>query len=424
MTGPRPQPLPDPRPPGPMEGDVLDALEALGYQGPLLEEQALVAAVESGLSSPAFSELCIWLGAQIKPLGHLEESITSAAGGEDIESFQLEVSGFLKEMACPYAALVSGEIKDRLRKKDDCLKLLLFLSSELQALQITQRKQLAGARADKKGEMYREVRAVCDTLGVPELAAPDVPLLLHSVEAKVQDILSKVHSDHVGKPLLQTALNPGQAERLEAINKALTSEYECRRRMLMKRLDVTVQSFGWSERAKVKTDDIARVYQPKRYALSPKPTVSVAHLLAARADLSKIVRTSSGSSRDKTACPINKVLMGRVPDRGGRPTEIEPPPPEMPPWQKRQEGGGRGGWGGRGGGGRGGGGRGGGGWGGGGGGWGGGGGGGGGGWGGGGGGGGFGGRGGYGGGRGGNYGGRGGGYGDPYGGGGGGYRRY
>lgn len=40
-------------------------------------------------------------------------------------------------------------------------------------------------------------------------------------------------------------------ERLEKINDALRSEYECRRRMLMKRLDVTVQSFGWSDRAKV-----------------------------------------------------------------------------------------------------------------------------------------------------------------------------
>uniref|UniRef100_A0A8D0B7F9 Uncharacterized protein n=1 Tax=Salvator merianae TaxID=96440 RepID=A0A8D0B7F9_SALMN len=113
---------------------------------------------------------------------------------------------------------------------------------------------------------------------------------------------------------------------------SLCSEYECRRRMLMKRLDVTIQSFGWSDKAK------GLLLFPKRYGLSPKSTISVAHLLAAREDLSKIIRTSSGSTREKTICAINKVLMGRVPDRGGRPTEIEPPPPEMPPWQKRQDG--------------------------------------------------------------------------------------
>lgn len=41
-----------------------------------------------------------------------------------------------------------------------------------------------------------------------------------------------------------------QAE-LGKINAFLCTEYECRRRMLIKRLDVTVQSFSWSERAKV-----------------------------------------------------------------------------------------------------------------------------------------------------------------------------
>lgn len=40
-------------------------------------------------------------------------------------------------------------------------------------------------------------------------------------------------------------------EKLRCINAALAPEYECRRRMLIKRLDVTVQSFGWSDRAKV-----------------------------------------------------------------------------------------------------------------------------------------------------------------------------
>uniref|UniRef100_A0A8C0D6T9 Protein FAM98B n=1 Tax=Balaenoptera musculus TaxID=9771 RepID=A0A8C0D6T9_BALMU len=309
--------------PSTMEGDVLDTLEALGYKGPLLEEQALMKAAEGGLSSPEFSELCVWLGSQIKSLCNLEESITSA-GKDDLE-----------KMACPYSVLVSGDIKDRLKKKDDCLKLLLFLSTELQALQILQNKKCKNSQLDKNSEIYQEVQAICDTLGIPKSTTSDIPLMLNQVESKVKDILSQVQKNHVGKPLLKIDLSLEQ----------------CRRRMLMERLDVTVQSFGGSDRAKIKTDDIARIYQPKRYALSPKTTITLAHLLAAREDISKIISTSSGSSQEKTACAINKVLMGRVPDRGGRPNEIEPPPPEMPPWQKRQEGGGRGGWGGGGGGG-------------------------------------------------------------------------
>ncbi|XP_042301369.1 protein FAM98B [Sceloporus undulatus] len=411
-----------------MESDILDALEALGYKGLLLDEDALNKAAESGLASQDFCELCVWLSSQIQPLCNLEESISSTNGSEDVESLQLELSGFLKELACPYSTLISGEIKDRLKKKEDCLKVLLFLSTELQALQITQFKQHKGSHLIKNNEIHQEIQKICDVLNISKSSSSSdvhpLPVILSNIESKLKGILSKVPNTHVGKPLLKEPLNQDQMEKLEKINDALLSEYECRRRMLMKRLDVTVQSFGWSDRAKVRTDDIARIYQPKRYGLSSKSSVSVAHLLAAREDLSKIIRTSSGSSREKTMCAINKVLMGRVPDRGGRPTEIEPPPPEMPPWQKRQDGGGRGGgrggWGG-GGGGRGGGRGGGGGWGGGGG---------GGGWGGGGGG-----RGGGGGGGGwrgsgggfqgrGDYSGRGG-YGESYGGrGGGGYRRY
>ncbi|XP_015671205.1 protein FAM98B [Protobothrops mucrosquamatus] len=352
-----------------MECVILDALESLGYKGPLLDEDALNKATECGLASQDFCELCVWLSSRIQPLCNLEESISSTAGGEDVESLQLEMSGFLKELACPYSTLVSGEIKDRLKKKEDCVKVLLFLSTELQALQILQFKQCKGSHLAKNDEVHKEIQMICDVLGVPKSSASSdlysLPVSLNNIESKLKDVLSKVPKAYMEKPLLKTPLNTNQMKQLEKINEALLTEYECRRRMLMKRLDVTVQSFGWSDRAKVKTDDIARIYQPKRYGLTSKSTISIAHLLAAREDLSKIIRTSSGSTREKTICAINKVLMGRVPDRGGRPTEIDPPPPEMPPWQKRQDGGGRGGrggWGGDGGRGRGGGNRGGGGW--------------------------------------------------------------
>jgi len=35
------------------------------------------------------------------------------------------------------------------------------------------------------------------------------------------------------------------------VNHALRQEYECRRQMLLQRLDVTILSFQWSDRAKV-----------------------------------------------------------------------------------------------------------------------------------------------------------------------------
>uniref|UniRef100_A0A4W6EM96 Uncharacterized protein n=1 Tax=Lates calcarifer TaxID=8187 RepID=A0A4W6EM96_LATCA len=79
-----------------MECDILDSLEQLGYDGPLLEEKALLGAAEAGLSSQEYVDLCRWLASRLKPLCGLEESITS--GLDDTDSLQVELSGLLKEL--------------------------------------------------------------------------------------------------------------------------------------------------------------------------------------------------------------------------------------------------------------------------------------------------------------------------------------
>lgn len=54
---------------------------------------------------------------------------------------------------------------------------------------------------------------------------------------------------------------------------------------------------------------MARAYQPKRHSLKPQSTVDIGDLLAAREDICNVVKTSSGSSRENTACAVNKVEM-------------------------------------------------------------------------------------------------------------------
>lgn len=72
-------------------------------------------------------------------------------------------------MACPYSVLLSGDIKEYLTKKDDCLKLLLFLSTERQALQILQKeKKHKNSQLDKNSEICQEVQAVWEALRVPK----------------------------------------------------------------------------------------------------------------------------------------------------------------------------------------------------------------------------------------------------------------
>merc|ERR1719270_625014 len=81
--------------------------------------------------------------------------------------------------------------------------------------------------------------------------------------------------------------------------------------------------------------------------MSDTPGVTVSDLLAAREDDAIIEAVSGSGARQHTRTSINKVLIGAVPDRGGRTETMAAPPPEMPSWQQRQpdqgRGGGRGG---------------------------------------------------------------------------------
>lgn len=51
-------------------------------------------------------------------------------------------------------------------------------------------------------------------------------------------------------PLLTASLNDIQWEKIEALNEKLVQEYRTRILLLLKRLDVTIQSFTWSDRIK------------------------------------------------------------------------------------------------------------------------------------------------------------------------------
>ncbi|XP_048125005.1 protein FAM98A [Alosa alosa] len=323
-----------------METDILDSLEDLGYQGPVLEDGSLDAAVSGGAESPEFTKLCAWIVSELKVYCKLEENVHATNCPSEAEGFQLEVSGLLAELACPYTALTSGDATQRLLNKSNCLLLLTFLISELEASRMVLINQPQKKVEESGGsDVFMELKGICVGLGMSKPPANITMFQFFSgIEKKLKEAMSKVPPNHVGAPLLKKPLGPVHWEKIEAINQALVNEYDVRRKMLLKRLDVTVQSFGWSERAKTHSEKLAKVYQPLRAALNAKTVVSVAHLYAARIDLSKIMRTSSGRIREKTACAINKILMGRVPDRGGRPYEIEPPPPEMPSWQKRQDG--------------------------------------------------------------------------------------
>lgn len=157
----------------------------------------------------------------------------------------------------------------------------------------------------------------------------------------------------LGKPLFAPSkqLTFEQWNKLEKLQHELDTEYNLRREMLITRLDVTVQSFQWSDAAKTKEDKFGYRYSQKRNELDAlkygDKSADLIELLAAREDLLYLEKTSSASVRENTKTDLQKHIIGMVPDRGGRANEHAPPPPEMPSWQKNRSsgpaGGGRGG---------------------------------------------------------------------------------
>lgn len=188
----------------------------------------------------------------------------------------------------------------------------------------------------------------------PENISADA--LFSKINSKLDESLKAIKDSEkrIGKPLFnpKKPLNEEQWYAVSKIQEALELEYNLRRKMLMTRLDVTVQSFKWSDKIKGKEKEINERYSNKNQELEKLQyggqRTDIIALLAARDKLAIIEKTSSANVRKNTKSKLQRHIMGKVPDRGGRTLEQQRPPPEMPSWQKRQpgsdnRGGGRGG---------------------------------------------------------------------------------
>ena len=69
--------------------------------------------------------------------------------------------------------------------------------------------------------------------------------------ARVSELLKTVSPNYLGRPLIRTNMSEMHWNHIQKINKLLFDEYKTRRELLLKRLDVTIQSFKWAERLKV-----------------------------------------------------------------------------------------------------------------------------------------------------------------------------
>ncbi|XP_015510421.1 protein FAM98A [Neodiprion lecontei] len=345
-----------------METDLLQNLQDVGYSGALSDANELSKALKDGPKSVEFTKLVAWLAEELSAFGEVDDSVNAITTPEDSSHFLLELSSFLKELGCANQNLIGGTVNQRLSTKYDRLVLLDYLVTELMTSKI-----LGSFKSDADQQMEVTINE-SDTarhlknmlLALKFQKPPDnisAQMLFTKLTTKLKEVVAQAPPDLLDTPLFVGELSNDQWERLNELQEEFKNEYKTRREMLLKRLDVTVQSFLWSENIRSKEDQVNASYQQKRNIMSPEPSVCIADLLAARRDLAIVEKTSNATVRKNTRSQVNQVIIGAVPDRGGRPCDQQPPPPEMPSWQKdrvagpNSSRGGRGGGGGGGGGG-------------------------------------------------------------------------
>ncbi|CAN9511350.1 unnamed protein product [Ophioblennius macclurei] len=315
-------------------GTIL-ALKSLGYRGSCLSRCRC-----DELPCP----LLTWLRAELRCA--CPELGASTSTGDVL--LVGELRNLLSTISSPLGALTS----DVLGPSTLC-KVTEFLVSELQAARILRHKKLhpeeskpieEGDREQRVEDLSREAADFCQELEEDddlsdkrkaEMQAEWV-LLLHALDmdtaSPFEDVLSEVEArisnlpSAMTEPLLNASLSAEQWERVKKMNGMLSEDYQCRRQMMIKRFQVTLESFAWGEKQTERRAALASV--PPLASLAGSSKVSPSLLLAARKDQSFIDPIKAGVST-----PVYKMLMGSVPDRGGRPGEIEPP---MPRWEERK----------------------------------------------------------------------------------------
>lgn len=158
----------------------------------------------------------------------------------------------------------------------------------------------------------------------PENISSEV--LFNKISTRLDETLKSLPNaeKRIGKPLFnpKKQLTEEHWNQISVIQAALEEEYNLRRKMLLTRLDVTVQSFKWSDKLMGKEKEINERYSNKSQELEKLKfggqRTDIASLLASRDKLAIIEKTSSANVRKNTKSKLQRHIIGKVPDRGGR----------------------------------------------------------------------------------------------------------
>lgn len=242
------------------------------------------------------------------------------------------VGSLLKILDCPNVSLREKWIGLHDSSLGLRLSLLQFLVSELQTALLLDRREIDRSAADEEVAMAQTassssgdviasfsslvsracgVVSICARVGRPE--GDDAALLVKWIA----DHLSSMKREDFGQPLPQlSTLSAEQWTLVRRTFTAMKSDFQLRRGLLLQRLDVSRIAFGYSKKAADLKDQIDSVAVSFASRLSDCPSVTPEMLFVFRPWMSP-----AGMRRAPISSFVKTLMMGEVPDRGGRPLD-------------------------------------------------------------------------------------------------------
>ncbi|CAH8681173.1 unnamed protein product [Schistosoma rodhaini] len=245
-------------------------------------------------------------------------------------NFASGLEKFLISYGCPYSALTEGPICDRFSSVKNRSLLLQYLCSEIMATRQLSTLKSVGKQSNEHHlmdvdssednvEILSCLQKAFKALGLKMPPDDSASTVIYSCLQKgISDSLSRCPPNHMGKSIIPlTGISDRQWSQIIRIAALLQQQYSSRQATLLKRLDVTVQSFKWSDKAKSSLDKITTVYNQIRERMGLIPYPGIPNVLAVRDNMIlQIEKTSGTNARRYTSCELNKILIGKVVEHG------------------------------------------------------------------------------------------------------------
>jgi uncharacterized membrane protein YgcG len=178
--------------------------------------------------------------------------------------------------------------------------------------------------SEEARELADELRLLSHTIQLPLPTAGNGAvsgaLVLRNVRMQLETWLAGAPSRPATvclPPLFsQSSFNPRQLSVLRDMFSTFVSDYTLRISVLRKRLEVTLQSFMWGGKGATVVDELTRLATSKLATFPRRAQVDFYELWAATPVVLHIARLTSREYAQRSA--IKRVIIGQVPDRGGR----------------------------------------------------------------------------------------------------------